>query len=120
VRQAEADAVREFLETSVVSALLIGGDRPTALVDSKIVRLGDRLAGGLLEVARIDAQGVHYNFRETTVLQGLPAFIASGVANVEQGEDELEGPEDSAPVAGDPGDDPAASTESTNVPGGSF
>lgn len=73
---AEWDEVQDFLAVAPVTAVMMGEGTAMALVGSRIVRPGDRLAGGMLEVRVIGRDGVRYRYRDREVVQELPAFQA--------------------------------------------
>ena len=74
--EAEWIEVQDFLEVEPVTAVMMGKGTAMALVGSRIVRPGDLLAGGLLEVRVIGRDGVRYRYRDRDVVQELPAFQA--------------------------------------------
>ena len=74
-------AVQEFLEANPVGGTLSTADEALALVGSRVVRVGDELAGGLLVVAAIEGEAVHYTFEGRTVRHELPPFRASASQN---------------------------------------
>ena len=105
-------AVRNFLADNPVGGVLISEEDSLALVGSRVVRPGDRIAGGLLVVSEIARDGVRYRFGETAVVHPLPPFRASGAVTSEMVE-ENEG--ESEPGSG--GDGPAGEGDSGNGSG---
>jgi hypothetical protein len=84
-----ADRLAEFTEENPLSGILYGDDLSMALVGHRIVREGDRLAGGMILVLEIGPDWVSLGSGEEEILIDLPPFVARASSS-EGEESELE------------------------------
>lgn len=111
-RERELAELRAYLDAHPVTAVLVGQDESLALIGSRVVRPGDRLFGGRLEVVSMSRAGVRCAGGGTELLHGLPPFHSRGSSGqAGSGEDAADPAGDEAPTAGAEAPTPGPTTD---------
>lgn len=85
---ANLDALREFAEANPFQGVILGPDGALALIGHRVVRKGDILGDGDIQVGVISDGWVELSLGETELRMTLPPFIAHERSSLDSGSDE--------------------------------